>query len=66
MNKKLLETEVEALAMRAASLGDLIRFPNDKLVSDEEIDIVRSYARLAESINRLRNYVSYLPENEES
>jgi hypothetical protein len=66
MNKQVLSAETEALAMRAATLGDLIRFPNDKLVSEDEIDVVKAYARVAESINRLRRYIDYLPENEES
>lgn len=65
MNKQLLSAETEALAMRVATLGDIIRFPNDRIVTEDEIDVVKAYARVAESINRLRRYIDYLPENTE-
>jgi hypothetical protein len=66
MDKTRLMEELNYLAIQCAHLGDFMKIPSDKIASDEELRVVRRYASLAMEINKLRDFVSYLPDDEES
>lgn len=66
MDKAKLTEELNYLAIQCAHLGNFMKIPSDKIATDEELRVVRRYASLAMEINKLRDFVSYLPDDEES
>lgn len=67
MDKKRLLEELGYLAIQCAHLGNFMKMPSDKIATDEELRVLRRYASLAMEINKLRDFIDYLPdENEES
>lgn len=65
MDKTKILTELDYLAMGFARLGDFMKIPSDRIATDEELRVVRRYASVAMEINKLREFVGYL-EDEES